>query len=392
MAEVLEQDLVRSSRIAVVFVIDGLRDDGAQKFLYLVCRGLDRERFQLSVIGLSHRRDKFSDFCRIGVPTTVLGIRYPWHIGRLFSLYRLLRNAHPTIANTVLSKSNVLGVIAAALARVPIIVASVRNNRPPPRWAHALWERLVFKLCDCVTVVSSSIGRLVVQEMSVPEHKVRLVVNGIDAGIPKRIVAHTDLPFALPQPEGYLVATVGRLHPQKGHRYLLEAAQRVVRIMPDAHFLIVGDGCLDGQLRERARRLGMADQVTFTGRLPHEVTLKIVSEVDLFVLPSLYEGMPNALLEAMALGRPVVASAVDGCMDVIVDGESGLLIPPSDIDSLAEAMIRLLRDDALRERLGRAARTRVESEFTVQRMVKRLTGIYEDLLSTRLGHRPGAAR
>ena len=373
-----------SSKVRVVFVIDGLREDGAQKALYLVCKHLDQDRFQVSVISLSHHQDMLSKFHQLGIRTIVLGIRYPWQIGRLVALYRLLRKMQPTIVNTLLSRSNSLGVLVAALAQVPIILASVRVCYPPERWARTLRERAVFRLVDCVTVVSSSTRQLVIEELRVPADRVQLVANGIDMNECTSIVDRTDLPFVSLHPEEYVVGTVGRLHNQKGHRYLIEAAQRVLRTIPDVHFVIVGDGCLDDQLRAMACSLGVADRMTFTGRLAHDLTLSMISRMDLFVLPSLYEGMPNALLEAMALGRPVVASAVDGNLDVVVDDETGVLVPPGDATALVNAIVGLVQDDILRARLGCAARNRVQSEFTAQKMVERLTTIYHDLMSTKL--------
>lgn len=181
------------------------------------------------------------------------------------------------------------------------------------------------------------------------------------------------------QPRTHLIGTVGRFVPPKGHTYLLDAIVRLQSQFPDVKTLVVGDGALLRPMEEKAQALGLSDAVVFTG-IRRDVP-EILALLDVFVLPSLWEGLPIALLEAMAAGLPVVATRVGGVPEVVEDGVTGLLVPPRDPDALAEAITRLLRDPDLRCKMGQAGRERVESEFSVEKMVRKTETLYEEVLT-----------
>ena len=173
---------------------------------------------------------------------------------------------------------------------------------------------------------------------------------------------------------------IARLAPQKGHRVLFDALPRVLERVPEARVRVVGHEELStvAELRAYAAGRGVADRVAFEG-FRGDVP-SVLRELDLFVLPSLWEGFGLVLLEAMAAGRPVVASAVGPIPEVVVDGESGLLVPPGDPEALARAIVRVLEDAVLAERLGRAGRARVEQVFGLDRMVERTDALYQELV------------
>ena len=175
-----------------------------------------------------------------------------------------------------------------------------------------------------------------------------------------------------------MVGSLGRLHPQKGFSDLLTAFAQVRQRIPSVRLFVAGDGELRDDLEAQARSLGMAAVVTFAG-VRADVS-EVLAALDVFVLPSLWEGMPNAVLEAMASGLPVVATAVGGTPEVVVDGVTGLLVPPQDPGALAQAIGHLLRDPDLRRRMGRAGRRRVEEHFDVRETVRQVESLYETLL------------
>ena len=175
------------------------------------------------------------------------------------------------------------------------------------------------------------------------------------------------------------IVTVGRLVRQKGISVLLEAAGTVITRFPQVRFTLVGDGPLRRALEAQAAGLGLTEQVRFLGTLVEPQN--VVAGCDLFVLPSLWEGMPMSLLEAMAAGRPVVASSVSGSAELILDEETGVLVPPGNPERLADAMIRMLENPEAAEAMGRRAADRVRREFSLERMLTSTDTLYRQLLA-----------
>jgi glycosyltransferase involved in cell wall biosynthesis len=185
-----------------------------------------------------------------------------------------------------------------------------------------------------------------------------------------------------------LVGVVARLQPEKGVANFLEAAARVSGAFPDARFVVVGDGPLREELLDLARRLGISERVCFLGYRTDSRALMAL--MDLLVVPSLTEGSPLIVLEAIAAGVPVVASAVGGIPDQLRHGKEGLLVPPGAPDALGEALAALLRDPEYARRLGEAGRRRAKNEFSHEALVRRIEGVYHAVLDARVPR--GAAR
>jgi len=189
-----------------------------------------------------------------------------------------------------------------------------------------------------------------------------------------------DLPIS-----GPIVGTVARLAPKKGQVDLIEAAALVVRRRPDVTFVLAGDGELRGDLSAQAKSLGLNGHVRFLGAVDDPIPL--LGRMDIFTLPSHMEGMSNAMLEAMAAGRPIVATGVGGNSEVVVPGETGLLVPPRDPARLAEAILALVNDPKRAAAMGAAGRARVRAEYSVETMVKRLEDLYRELLARKAARR-----
>jgi len=180
--------------------------------------------------------------------------------------------------------------------------------------------------------------------------------------------------LGLPE-EGPVIGTVGRLVPIKGHEWLLKAAPRVLAEFPHATFVFLGEGPLLGQLQQLAAGLGISGHVMFMGA--RQDVPECLAAFDLFAFPSINEGMGRALIEAMAVGVPVVATRVGGIPDVVADGETGLLVPARDETALADALLKLLRDPARRQAYGQAARRSMDERFDVKAMVRAIDRLYD---------------
>lgn len=368
--------------IPFLHLITELDTGGAQKALARLLAHLDRTRFTPHVACLYNSDKAVAQEIRaLGVPVTDLGMTAKWRWDAFWRLYRLLRRERPTILHSWMFHANVPGRVIGRLAGVPIIITSRRNVEIGGEMRERLL-RWTAGLDDKVIAVCELARRAQIERTHAAPQNVVTVHNGLDVAefgtLNPEARATTREAFGIP-PTAPLVGSVGRLHPQKDFATLLKAMVCVRDRLPDAHLLLVGDGDLKPELVSQARSLELAQTVTFAG---HRTDIpEILSAVDLLVLPSLWEGLPNALLEAMAAGLPVVATAVGGTPEVVVDGVTGFLVPPRDPQALADAILRLLRDPELRQRMGEAGRARVAAHFSIEQMVHKTEALYEQLLA-----------
>ena len=361
---------------AVLYLITDLDVGGAERVLLEVVRRLDRRRFRPAVCSLAPPGAMARAFGELGVPVYGLGMAGFRHLCRAGRLFDLLRRQRFDIVHTHLFHANVLGRVVARLVGVPVVVST--THVAEPRCWHLLLERWTAPLVNRVVAVSEGVRTYMVERAHIPARKILVIRNGVDPG---RFRLRRG---GFRRGEGIasdclLVTTVGRLHVQKGLGYLLKAAAAVTSQHPEVRFLLVGEGPERTRLLQLKDRLGLGDQVRFLGLradVPH-----ILVDSDVFVLPSLWEGLSIALLEAMAAGLPVVATDVEGVAEVVTDGETGLVVPPGDADALTAALSRLLGDPSLRKRLAQAGHQRVVQHFGWEEVVSDTMDLYERLLS-----------
>jgi glycosyltransferase involved in cell wall biosynthesis len=295
------------------------------------------------------------------------------------AVLRLLDDERPSVFHAHLTwpLACTYGLLAAALGRVPAVVATVQLfvDIPYGRWVRARQRLLSMRVGRYIAVSRDLAGRLH-RTFGIPRDKISVVHNGVPVLPLPRQHRSVEDGFSTPP----VILTTARLDPQKGLDDLLAAAA----LVPEARFVLAGDGPQRDHLIARTESLGLSGRVSFLG-LRHDVP-ELLAGCDLFVLPSRYEGLPLAVLEAMAAGKPVVATAVAGTDEAVVPGLTGLLVPPEDGPALAGAIRTVLGDPALAARLGRAGRERVERELTARTMGDRVTRIYRELL-TRPGRR-----
>jgi glycosyltransferase involved in cell wall biosynthesis len=236
-------------------------------------------------------------------------------------------------------------------------------------------KRLQSLIIDRYIAVSNEVRERLCKDLQVSEKKVRIVRNGIRLGIfdqpPDRALRRV----LSGDSERPIIFTPARLHSQKGHIYLLQAAKE----LPEAVFVFAGDGPERHRLEEYARQIGVAGRVKFLGH--RQDVPQLLANCDLFVLPSLYEGLPLSVLEAMAAGKPVIATAIGGTDEAVVDGVTGLLVRPGDSIGLAAAIRTLLQDGDLAARLADAGKRRVAEDFSSVAMVDRVTEVYDELFN-----------
>jgi glycosyltransferase involved in cell wall biosynthesis len=296
----------------------------------------------------------------------------------------LLSRLRPALVHFVLASPRRCAeiVIAAWLARVSRRLATFQLVTPVPHFngaagtLRALNRRLQYRTLHHGIAVSTGNRRLLVEQYGFPDTRLALIPNAIDTE-QFRPGADTNglrdswgIPRTAP-----LLGVVGRLSRQKGQQVLFEALPRIWSVHPDTHVALIGAGELESDLRAQALRIDPRGRIHFVGQ--QEQVPAALAGLDLFVLPSLYEGLPFAVLEAMAMERAIVATAVDGTVEVIEPERSGVLVPPGAAEPLAAAVIRLLGDPELRARLGQSARAAVVARFDQQHMLERTFALYE---------------
>jgi len=267
-------------------------------------------------------------------------------------------------------------LVAAALAGVRRVIATehIRNACAGRMWR--MRKQASNLLVDRTIAVSQGVRDALVRDHHVPARKVVLIRNGIDVtefcpGRPDAaFVSSTGVGEATP-----LVGVAAALHPRKGHECLFQAATRVAKEFPEVQFMLAGEGPRECELKALSRQLGLRDRVRFLGFVGDMISF--YRAVDLVVLSSFYEGLPLTLLEAMACGKAIVGTDVCGTREVVEDGATGVLVPAGDADSLAGAILRLLRNPGMRESMGKAGRRRVQQMFGFEEMVKRTTALYQ---------------
>ena len=285
-------------------------------------------------------------------------------------LVRAVRSVRPDVLHTHLVHADFHGLPAGRLARVPLLVSTKHGFNPfRSRRAFAAADRAVARLADAHVAISAGLARYLAANEGLDESAFEIVHYGIEPG-----------PAPPPPPREPRLAIVGRLIPIKGHEVLLEAVARVRAEIPDVILEIAGDGPLGSQLEATAARLGLADRVTFLGRVAPPGP--VYERAEIVVVPSFGEGFGMVALEAMERGRAVVASDVGGLPEIVSPGRTGLVVPPGDPAALAGAIVELARDPARTAALGAAGRERALSAFSQERCTERIEGLYLAALET----------
>lgn len=299
-------------------------------------------------------------------------------IAGLFRLFIFMKKSRFDVVETYTLHSNLLGLLVAWLVGIPVRIGSHHGKiEDIHKWLQKIHGFLInSRITSLLVAVSNRVKKYAMEQEGALEEKIIVIENGIDLPAvkdhPNDIRANIRREFKVDE-KAKLIVSVGRLTVQKGHEYLLDSIPMVLEKFPSAIFLIAGEGYLLESLLKKTRKLGISKSVHFLGIREDVPDLLIAS--DAFAMPSLWEGMPIAMLEAMAYGTPVIASHVEGVEDVIEHELNGLTIPPKDVDALATGILRLLENPAEAARFGAAAKKMISSRYSADYMCSK----YEEL-------------
>lgn len=362
--------------IRVAFCITDLDPGGAERALVQLVTRLDRKRWLPALYCLSAPGPLVEPLQAAGIPVACLGARHAGHLGVILRLRRELCRFQPELLQTFLFHANFAGRIAGRLAGVPHLVAGIRVAEKRGRM-HLWLDRLTNGLVERNVCVSQAVADFSMRVAGLRPEKVVVIPNGVDLSAFADVPPADLTPFEIPPGSRVLIA-VGRLDPQKGLEFLLDAMPQIVSQDHRVHLLLVGTGPLRPAIERWIGGKGLAGNVHLAGWRADVPSLLRASHA--LVLASLWEGMPNAVLEAMAAGLPVVATCVEGTTELVRDRETGRLVAPGSAGELALAITEILQNPGRAAAMGQAGQNRVRAEFSWEKAVARYDALYASLL------------
>jgi len=373
----------------ILYVIDTLEVGGAERSLGELVRRVDRRRFEIHVCHVYAGDALRGAIEEAGSDVVCLEVPEKYHfVTAVRRLLRTIDRLRPDLIHTTLFRADQIGRLAGAIKRVPVVSSLVNVSYDTIRLRdnpHLTWWKLrAMQAMDMLTcrlvrrfhAVAESVKTANVAHLRIRPDRVTVVPRG------RELARFANAPLAnsaawAGQADRPRVVSVGRLIDQKGHKYLIEAMPAVQAAFPSATLQIAGSGWAESSLRDLALRLGVASAVQFLGQ--RDDIPRLLDQADVFAFPSLYEGLPGAVLEAMLAGRPVVASDLPVAHELIDQGIHGLLVPRMDAKALAVAIVQLLGDDRLRQRIAAEARRRARERFDIENVVRQMETIWSEV-------------
>jgi len=366
--------------LKVLQLIPTLDRSGAEKQMVLLAKGLDERRFRVEVAALTRLGPLEAELRDAGIPVTLIGKPLKFDPLALLRLTRFMKAKRFDVVQTWVFAANCYGRAAARAAGVPVVVTAEMAVDLWKTRAHLAVDRRLARHTDRLVGNSHAVVDFY-RRAGIPDRLLDLIYSGVEPGPPPpeddgpaRAALRAEFGWPADAP---VALFAGRLMPQKGVNDLVAALDLLQHVRPGFRALIAGDGPLRGELEQTAHAFRLGGVSKFLGH--RDDVPALIAGCDVLVLPSLYEGLPNVVLEAMRAGKPVAATAAPGTTEVVRDEETGLLVPVRDPVALARALQKLLDDPALARRYGAAGRARVEAEFSAHAMIARYSWLYEGL-------------
>ena len=371
--------MLKTGRLKIWYLLPSLNLGGSEKHVIRLAAGLRERGHEAGIASLFREGILLEEIQREGIPFVCLKVQGGWSPLTSFRIFRWLRSARPDLLHTYLFGFHFFAGLPARGAKVPVILSSRRDVEYGQRRRDQFIESLGNFFVDRVVSCAKAAERWALQkEMGISSEKLVTIYNGVDLTCfgPRAGSPGIRREFGIPE-KAPVIGTVGNLSHKKGLPCLLEAIREILQAFPAAWFLLVGAGPLEKEMKEKAKQIPLGRQIIFTGARSDVPDL--MGAMDVFVLASLFEGLPNVLLEAMALAKPVVATEVGGIPELVESGVDGILVPSKKSSALAGAVLGLLKNPAKAQALGERGREKVRKDFVLERMIDQYEELYLSL-------------
>jgi glycosyltransferase involved in cell wall biosynthesis len=365
--------------VRIVHVIDGLNKGGTQTALLHLVHGLSRKGYEQKIYCLGPRihPENKDVLLGSGVETIHMMNRLFWLGIDFFRILVQWKRWRPDIVCTMLFYSDNIGRTCAKLTSVPVIISSLRARNTYKKPWHFFIDRMTAPWAHKIVINSRDIAPFAMRHEGISEQQIEYIPNGVNVN--ERPQNNTARRKELGIPLGVrVIGSVGRLHEQKGFDFLIPAFAIVRAQIKNSVLVIVGRGKLETELKELARKSGVENAVLFLGEQTN--VPEILMWMEVYVQASLYEGMSNATMEAMAAGLPVVATRVEGSRELIFDGKTGWLTDPKDVQGLAEKIMYTLNNRQIAQEVGKAAYEHVKAKYSIESMVSAYDSLFRRLV------------
>lgn len=363
----------------VIHVVEDLPVGGLETTLFHIVTHLNPDKFDVRICCLEEGGHIADELKEKGYNVDILGLSNYYHPGQMLFLIKYFHRHKPDIVHTHGEFASTFGRSAALLLRVPVILRHIQT-KANLKLRHRIYDGLLTRLSSGAIAVSRDCAQHHIRKCHIQPQKMIIIPNAADLEAARNAPSPEHLleKWGIENSE-ILIGCVGRLSPIKGHIYMIRSMRDILQKYPKAYLLIIGDGAEKRNLLNEARRLSVHENIILTG-LRRDVA-SVLNALSVFVLPSTeVEGLPLSVAEAMGAHVPVVASNVGGVSEIVRDEETGLLVQPKNSDQLSQAVLRLLDDPALSQKISDKAFQLCQNKFSVDRLVERVEEAYETFL------------
>lgn len=355
-------------KIRIVHLTTDSAIGGTERMILAVANNLDANRFSSFVVTLKGGGPLERLCTERGIPFASVNMRSKYDIIALFKLLPLLKSLNADVLHTYLFHANVVGRIIGRLCRTPVVISGQRNIDGWRKWYHNLLDKITARWCDLIISNSEAGKQFLIESVGLFDKKISVVHNGI--AVSRFMTASKSQTYQ----DTTVIVCVASLRPKKGHRYLLEA---VTGLKHPFELYLIGSGSEESSLKALCRSLNIDNHVHFEG--VQDDVVPYLHQADIFILPSLWEGLPVALMEAMCCGVACIATDVGGVNELIAHEKEGLLIEPGSVQAIQHALHVLISDADKRKKLGYSAQLKIETCFSQKKMIESLEALYQHL-------------